>query len=86
MNALLLGPGENLMDAVAGRIGESGVALCDAAVVFPGKRPAHFLRQRLAEGRSSERTMSSCTCGVAVAVSAAVVGLPIHSRAAAMCK
>jgi ATP-dependent helicase/nuclease subunit B len=53
VNALLLGPGENLIDAVAGRIGESGVALSDAIVVFPGKRPAHFLRQRLAEGRTA---------------------------------
>ncbi|MCX7039671.1 MAG: hypothetical protein NT005_11145, partial [Spirochaetes bacterium] len=53
MNALLLGPGENLIDAVAGRIGESGVALGDAVVVFPGKRPAHFLRQRLAAGRAA---------------------------------
>lgn len=53
MNALLLGPGENLIDAVAGRIGESGVALCDAIVVFPGKRPAHFLRQRLAAGKAA---------------------------------
>ncbi len=53
MNALLLGPGENLIDVVAGRISESGVALRDAIVVFPGKRPAHFLRQRLAEGRTA---------------------------------
>ena len=52
MNALLLDPGENLIDAVAGRIDESGAALCDAIVVFPGKRPAHFLRQRLAAGKT----------------------------------
>jgi ATP-dependent helicase/nuclease subunit B len=51
VNALLLAAGDNLIDAVARRIDESGVPLQDVIVVFPGKRPSHFLRQRLAEGK-----------------------------------
>jgi hypothetical protein len=41
----------DLIEEVASRIEESGAALPEALVVFPGKRPAHFLRRRLAAGR-----------------------------------
>jgi len=44
--------GVSLVEEVARRVeaaGEPGEAL----VVFPGKRPAHFLRQRLARGREA---------------------------------
>jgi ATP-dependent helicase/nuclease subunit B len=50
VNALLVGEGGNLVEAAARMVEQSGVPLPEVVVVFPGKRPAHFLRRRLAEG------------------------------------
>jgi hypothetical protein len=44
---VLLPAAANLVEEVARRIEEAGDP-ADALVIFPGKRPAHFLRQRLA--------------------------------------
>jgi len=41
------------VEAVAERIGDGARDLSDVLVVFPGKRPAHFLRRRLAEKRGA---------------------------------
>ncbi len=53
MNAILIGEGENLVEAAARLVQESGVPLPEVVVVFPGKRPSHFLRRRLAEAAGS---------------------------------
>jgi len=52
VSVTLLPAGANLVEEVAGRIEEAGDP-ADALVIFPGKRPAHFLRQRLAHGKGS---------------------------------
>jgi hypothetical protein len=48
MSTTLLPAGQSLVDEIARRIGEAGCPASDCVVIFPGKRPAHFLRQRLA--------------------------------------
>ncbi len=50
MKVKVIGPGENLVEK-AGEILLSAKELADNIVVFPGKRPAHFLRRYLAEKR-----------------------------------
>ena len=52
MSVTLLPAGANLVEEVARRIEEAGEP-ADALVIFPGKRPAHFLRQRLAHTKGS---------------------------------
>ena len=52
MSVTLIPAGANLVDEVARRIEESGDP-ADSLVVFPGKRPAHFLRQRLARKKGT---------------------------------
>jgi hypothetical protein len=52
VSVTLLPAGANLVDEVARRIEEAGDP-ADALVIFPGKRPAHFLRQRLARKKGS---------------------------------
>ena len=49
MNVTLLPAGQPLIDAVADLMELQGVSPADAHIVFPGKRPAHFLRRRLAQ-------------------------------------
>jgi hypothetical protein len=51
VTALLIPAEASLVEAAARLVEESGVELPRIIVVFPGKRPAHFLRQRLAAGR-----------------------------------
>ncbi len=51
MNAHLVAPGVDLIAWIADMLdGEDG-GLSDCLVVFPGRRPGHFLRRRLAERR-----------------------------------
>ena len=50
MNITVLQAGGSLIDEVARLLEQPGVSLAEARVVFPGKRPAHFLRRRLALG------------------------------------
>jgi ATP-dependent helicase/nuclease subunit B len=52
MSVTLIPAGANLVDEVARRIEETGDP-ADSLVVFPGKRPAHFLRQRLARKKGT---------------------------------
>ena len=52
MSIELVPPGANLVEEVARRIEAAGDP-AQAVVVFPGKRPAHFLRRRLARSRGS---------------------------------
>ncbi|OPY67569.1 MAG: ATP-dependent helicase/deoxyribonuclease subunit B [Syntrophorhabdaceae bacterium PtaU1.Bin034] len=49
----VLGPSVNLVAAVADRLFASGKDYSENLVVFPGKRPAHFLRKALAEREQS---------------------------------
>jgi len=49
LNAVIVPAGASLIDEIARRLLDSGRDVRDALVVFPGKRPAHFLRRRLAE-------------------------------------
>ncbi len=49
MNITILPAGEPLVEEVARRVEEAGGSFADARVVFPGKRPSHFLRRRLAQ-------------------------------------
>jgi len=51
MSAVILATGEDLVEEVARRIEAEGPDYSDCMVVFPGKRPAHFLRRRLAQRR-----------------------------------
>ncbi|HLX11952.1 MAG TPA: PD-(D/E)XK nuclease family protein, partial [Bacteroidota bacterium] len=48
-NALLLSPGIDIIAAVADRIDRAGADCSHNLVLFPGKRPGHFLRKALAE-------------------------------------
>ncbi|MBU2573506.1 MAG: PD-(D/E)XK nuclease family protein [Elusimicrobia bacterium] len=52
MKVDIIGPKENLVEK-AGEILLSAKSLADNVVVFPGKRPAHFLRKFLAEKKGS---------------------------------
>ena len=52
MSVTLIPAGANLVEEVARRIEEAGDP-ADALVIFPGKRPAHFLRQRLARKKAA---------------------------------
>jgi len=49
VNVTVLSSGAHLIDEIARRIEGAGTDLSGSLVVFPGKRPSHFLRQRLAE-------------------------------------
>ncbi|MGA2639424.1 MAG: PD-(D/E)XK nuclease family protein [Spirochaetia bacterium] len=52
MSLTLLPAGASLVEEVARRIEEAG-DVAKALVIFPGKRPAHFLRRRLADKKGS---------------------------------
>ncbi|HTZ52627.1 MAG TPA: PD-(D/E)XK nuclease family protein [Spirochaetia bacterium] len=52
MSVELVPPGANLVEEVARRLEAAGDP-AQAVVVFPGKRPAHFLRRRLARSSGS---------------------------------
>jgi CRISPR/Cas system-associated exonuclease Cas4 (RecB family) len=45
---IVIGPNENLIEIIADQLGLHGKDLSSIAVIFPGKRPAHFLRKELA--------------------------------------
>lgn len=47
--ALIIGPQENLIESTASLIGPPGKDYSHNLVVFPGRRPAHFLRRELAQ-------------------------------------
>ncbi|MFI5368342.1 MAG: hypothetical protein ACHQ1F_04940, partial [Spirochaetia bacterium] len=49
MNTAILPAAASLIDDIARRLLDDRTDVGDALVVFPGKRPAHFLRRRLAE-------------------------------------
>ena len=49
----ILKPGENLIDELIGILSPLEGDLANCLVVFPGKRPSHFVRKRLAEIRKS---------------------------------
>ncbi len=53
MNVEIIPGNADLIEAAALRIEESGVDPAAALVVFPGKRPAHHLRRRLARERGT---------------------------------
>jgi ATP-dependent helicase/nuclease subunit B len=53
VTAAVIPAGASLVEEVARRIEASGTDSGEAVVVFPGKRPAHFLRQRLAAARNA---------------------------------
>lgn len=48
-NKIVIGPRDNLIEAVANLLQADNKDFSDCAVIFPGKRPAHFLRKSLAE-------------------------------------
>ena len=48
-NALIIGPQENLIERTASLISPTRKDYSDNLVVFPGRRPAHFLRRELAQ-------------------------------------
>jgi len=49
MNTLLIPPSYSLIDEIVSRIPRSGKDFSDYLIVFPGKRPSHFLRKALAQ-------------------------------------
>ncbi len=49
MNRLIIGPHEDLIKVTAGLISPRDRDYSDNLVVFPGRRPAHFLRKELAQ-------------------------------------
>jgi len=53
LNATILPAAANLIDEIAGRLLADRPDIGGALVVFPGKRPGHFLRRRLAEEMGS---------------------------------
>jgi ATP-dependent helicase/nuclease subunit B len=53
VSAVILATGEDLVEEVARRVEAEGPDYSDCLVVFPGKRPAHFLRRRLAARRKA---------------------------------
>ena len=46
---ILIGPNENLIETIVDNLKMDGRNFSDRAIVFPGKRPAHFLRKELAQ-------------------------------------
>jgi hypothetical protein len=46
---ILIGPNENLIETIVDNLRMDGRNFSDRAIVFPGKRPAHFLRKELAQ-------------------------------------
>ena len=53
MNVLLVSPSENLIEKVAEHLGGIEKDYSANLVIFPGKRPSHFLRKTLAEKEKS---------------------------------
>jgi len=53
MNLLLVSPSENLIEKVAEHLAGIEKDYSTNLVIFPGKRPSHFLRKRLAEKEKS---------------------------------
>lgn len=53
MNVLLISPSESLVEKVAEHLIPVGKDYSSSLVVFPGKRPAHFVRKVLAEREQS---------------------------------
>ncbi len=53
MNLSVIPMGADLVEEVALRVEESGLKPAELLVVFPGKRPAHHLRRRLARARKT---------------------------------
>ena len=53
MNVLLISPSENLVEKVAEHLTGIGKDYSSSFVIFPGKRPSHFLRKVLAEKERS---------------------------------
>ena len=53
MNAVLVPSGSDLIRYLASGLDLEATDLSDCLVVFPGRRPGHFLRRALAEGRTS---------------------------------
>lgn len=53
MNAVLVAQGTDLIDFVASTLDRQAADLSDCLVVFPGRRPGHFLRKALAQGRDT---------------------------------
>lgn len=49
----IIPPAGDLIEEVAGRCNPSGNDYAETLVVFPGKRPAHFLRSRIATQRNT---------------------------------
>lgn len=49
MKAFLISPGDNLIERIITYLFKEGKDYSSNLVVFPGKRPSHFLRKRLAE-------------------------------------
>ena len=45
---IILGPTDRLIEIVSSRLEAQGRDYSHTAIVFPGKRPAHFLRKELA--------------------------------------
>ncbi len=45
---IVLGPNDHLIETIAAQLKMNGKDLSNVGVVFPGKRPAHFLRKELA--------------------------------------
>ena len=53
MNVLLISPSENLVEKVAEQLIGIEKDYASSLVVFPGKRPSHFLRRLLADREKS---------------------------------
>jgi ATP-dependent helicase/nuclease subunit B len=53
VSAVILPPGADLVERVARLLEDPAADCSEAVVVFPGKRPAHFLRRRLARRRGA---------------------------------
>ncbi|HMK75217.1 MAG TPA: PD-(D/E)XK nuclease family protein [Thermodesulfobacteriota bacterium] len=53
MNFLLISPSENLIEKVAEHLTPIGKDFSSSLVIFPGKRPSHFLRKVLADREKS---------------------------------
>ena len=53
MNFLLISPSENLIEKVAEHLTPIGKDYSSSLVIFPGKRPSHFLRKVLADREKS---------------------------------
>jgi ATP-dependent helicase/nuclease subunit B len=53
MNVLLISPSENLVEKVANHLAGFEKDYSSSLVIFPGKRPSHFLRKALADKEQS---------------------------------